>query len=621
MSDWAESTGGDPENLGPYRIGRPLGRGGMGAVYEATHQVTGELVAVKLIAAHANDDERFRRRFEAEFKALEKLKHPGIVRLIGYGEQAGRMFYSMECVTGRTLQTVIREADGKRLDWQTALPWTIQIASALKHAHDYGIIHRDLKPANLIITNTPDGQSQVKIVDFGIAKVFGIGENTMAGSVLGTADFMAPEQAGEGPITPRTDLYALGSVMYAMLAGRAPFSGRRVTEMIESLRRDKPVPLDLIRPELPREIVEIVDELLQKNPADRPPTARKVLNRLQSMHLGLSQRRDSAGSSAAPADPELAVTSMTEAVDLEKTLVTSPLADATSGETNFDATRIASGPTVGAVTGGRSTRSSTQTPTQLIDPARPVTSATGTHFASAGQGVTTAAGGVPGDKISSLVATASSVVLIVGLLACIGLIGWTVLGPSADTMYAAIRDDMNRGTINVASAEQFIARYADDERADEVRRWAGDADFSRQLARLRAAARHEGDRRELSLAELSLLSIADQIEDPEDSPVDGPSAIDRLAAWRRVYDFGVAALPEVDATEPPADQSLAKLARWLQPRAEAAAEVDPFARRQRELRRLIEQAHRLPPEAMEQRLAALRTLYGEQRWAAGILPE
>ena len=206
--------------------------------FEATDEITGELVAVKLIAAHANEDERFRRRFEAEFKALDKLRHPGIVRLIGHGQQAGRMFYSMERVRGRTLHAIIRESEGKRLDWQTALPWAIQIASALKHAHDYGIIHRDLKPANLIISDehsdvgdaaigAAGGPGRVKIVDFGIAKVFGVGEQTLAGSVLGTADFMAPEQAGDGPITPRTDLYALGSVMYAMLAGRAPFAGRR----------------------------------------------------------------------------------------------------------------------------------------------------------------------------------------------------------------------------------------------------------------------------------------------------------------------------------------------------------------------------------------------------------
>ncbi|MGI9472731.1 MAG: serine/threonine protein kinase [Rubripirellula sp.] len=270
------------EFLGPYRIGKVIGRGGMGTVYSAVHEKTGEKVAVKLIAANVADEPRFRRRFDAEIKSLELLKHVGIVRIIGCGEEEGQLFYSMELVEGESLQARIRRE--KRMDWRPTLDVGIQVCAALKHAHDMGVIHRDLKPANLLMTS----DDVVKLVDFGIAKIFG-DSNTLAGSVLGTADYMAPEQATSEGITPRTDLYALGSVLYAMLAGRAPFTGKKLTEVIESLQRERPVPLDLVQPDVPEELVELIHHLLEKDPANRPPTALAVMNRLKSMRAGLER--------------------------------------------------------------------------------------------------------------------------------------------------------------------------------------------------------------------------------------------------------------------------------------------------------------------------------------------
>ena len=271
------------EFLGPYRIGESLGRGGMGSVFSGVHEKTGEKVAVKLIAQHVADEPRFRRRFDAEVETLQRLKHDGIVRLIGYGEEDGQLFYSMELVEGETLQARIRRE--KRLDWRTTLDVGIQICAALKHAHDIGVIHRDLKPANLVLTK----EDKVKLVDFGIAKIFGGTEQTAAGSVLGTADYMAPEQATSSGTSARTDLYALGSLMYAMLTGRPPFTGKKITEVIESLKRDRPVPLDLVNPELPEDLVELVHQLLEKTPSDRPPTALAVMNRMKAMRAGLQR--------------------------------------------------------------------------------------------------------------------------------------------------------------------------------------------------------------------------------------------------------------------------------------------------------------------------------------------
>ncbi len=270
------------EFLGPYRIGKPLGRGGMGTVFAAVHEKTKQHVAVKLISDNVADESKFRRRFDAEIKSLQCLSHDGIVRIYGFGEEEGHLFYSMELVRGDSLQKVIKR--DKRLEWQTTIDVAIQICGALKHAHDIGVIHRDLKPANLVV----DSNWQVKLVDFGIAKIFG-DSNTVAGSLLGTADYMAPEQATSEGITQRTDLYALGSVMYAMLAGRAPFTGKSVTQVINALQRDRPVPIDLIRPDVPPELVELIHELLEKSPEDRPPTALAVMNRLKAMKAGLER--------------------------------------------------------------------------------------------------------------------------------------------------------------------------------------------------------------------------------------------------------------------------------------------------------------------------------------------
>ncbi len=271
------------EFLGPYRIGESIGRGGMGTVYRGVHEKSGQPVAVKLIGHAVAEDQRFRRRFAGEIETLKRLKHPNIVSLIGYGEQAGQLFYSMELVEGESLQQRLRRE--KRLPWPPVLDMAIEICAALKHAHDFGVVHRDLKPANLLFTQS----GSVKLVDFGIAKLFGNNDQTAAGSVLGTADFMAPEQAGEGAISPRTDLYALGNVMYTCFAGRPPFAGRTLTKVIESLRQESPARIDLINPELPAEIVELIHDLLEKRAEDRPPTALAVMNRMKAIRAGLNR--------------------------------------------------------------------------------------------------------------------------------------------------------------------------------------------------------------------------------------------------------------------------------------------------------------------------------------------
>ena len=159
----------EPQQLGPYVLSKRLGRGGMGAVYEAEHQDTGEFVAVKVLASHLADDLGLKERFEAEIQTLKPLRCPGIVQLIAYGEDEGQPYFAMELVHGQSLERLIR--GGRTFSAAEVIAFSIEIARSLKVAHDHGIIHRDLKPANLLI---PDDTNQtdvsVKLADFGIAK-------------------------------------------------------------------------------------------------------------------------------------------------------------------------------------------------------------------------------------------------------------------------------------------------------------------------------------------------------------------------------------------------------------------------------------------------------------------
>jgi serine/threonine-protein kinase len=274
----------DFEFIGPYKIVRVLGQGGMGTVYHGVHTKSGDPVAVKIIAPALAQHQRFRRRFDAEIQTLLKLKHPNIVQLIGSGEEKGMLFYSMEYVDGENLQQQLRRE--KKLDWQRVIEIGIETSSALKHAHDFGIIHRDLKPANLMI----DTQGRVKLTDFGIAKLFGAADATVEGSILGTADFMSPEQAEGKPVTVRSDLYALGSVCYAALTGRAPFGGKTVPEVLFNVRYSTLTPISELVRDVPSELSDLIEELLAKDPSRRPPTGLVVGNRFQSLKMGLAHR-------------------------------------------------------------------------------------------------------------------------------------------------------------------------------------------------------------------------------------------------------------------------------------------------------------------------------------------
>jgi serine/threonine protein kinase len=270
------------EKLGPYRLESLLGHGGMGTVYVGIEESTGQRVAVKALSSGFIGDRSFRERFVTEIETLKTLHHPNIVELYGYGEQDGQMFYGMELVEGRSLQEELNS--GRRFGWRDVARLGVQICRALKHAHDHGVIHRDLKPANLLLT----ADDQIKLLDFGIAKLFGSTQLTVAGGVIGTADYMAPEQAAGRPVSARTDLYSLGAVMYCLLAGRPPFHAKTLPEVIHALRYEEPRPIRRLVPEVPLEFEQILSQLLEKDPERRIATPRQLANRLKAMDLALS---------------------------------------------------------------------------------------------------------------------------------------------------------------------------------------------------------------------------------------------------------------------------------------------------------------------------------------------
>ena len=497
--------------LGPYKLGEVLGRGGMGTVYSALHAKSGEQVAVKLIAASVSDEMRFRRRFEAEVETLKLLRHDNIVQLIGYGEEQGQLFYSMELVLGESLHQRIRRE--KKLDWMTVIDIGIDVCSALKHAHDLGVYHRDLKPANLIITN----DNKTKLVDFGIAKTFGFSDQTAAGSVLGTADYMAPEQATGRGVTQRTDLYALGSVMYAMLAGRPPFRGKNITEVIDALKRDNPAPLDMIDPELPDDIVALIHQLLSKDPDDRPPTALAVMNRLKAMRAGLRRNLTEVGNR--PSDSTQVDGQKTDDAS-QKTIQPSV---SPSAHTVFDPGAAPRDKTVADPATNKTavhaqqadveeTASSSRTHFQTVDDKAESRSIFQTKDSEAASGVS-----------QWLSVSAMVTALIFGLIV-LG-IALRNANPSADDIYARIVQQRDSGKIKqaVSDMEKFEKLFPDDPRIEEVTYLHHVADLNGLVHHLRVqvAPLKEHEKRFLEAIDLR--------------PEDADGAAEKLAAWGRVF--------------------------------------------------------------------------------------
>jgi tRNA A-37 threonylcarbamoyl transferase component Bud32 len=262
--------------LGRYRLDRQLGGGGMGTVWQATDLLLKRDVAVKLMAPQLRSDpvswERFRR--EAQYQAA--LRHPGITEVYDYGEHEGQPFIVMEFLDGSDLSALLR-GNPQGLPVAEAAALAVQAADALAYLHDSGLLHRDIKPANLFLGR--DGQ--LKVCDFGVAKSVGSASITHAGARLGTWAYLAPEVWLGEQATARTDLYALGCVLHEMVTGQPPFSllADEATVRQAHLRGQLPPPRG--EQPLPERLSRLIGELLSKDPADRPATARDVADELR----------------------------------------------------------------------------------------------------------------------------------------------------------------------------------------------------------------------------------------------------------------------------------------------------------------------------------------------------
>ncbi|MBL0219758.1 MAG: protein kinase [Myxococcales bacterium] len=255
---------------GRYLVRRLLGRGGMGAVYLADHIGLDKRVAIKFVT-NPGADRDARARFRQEARAAGKIEHENVVQVFDVGvDGEGLDYIVMEYVDGRDLQSVLR-TDGA-LEPARAIAIACQMLRGLHASHAVGIVHRDIKPANVLLAGADE---IVKIMDFGIAKsvhAHVAQTDTGTGRVIGTPQYMAPEQLSDAPTDPRTDVYAVGATLYAMLAGEAPHAGTSFTQRIEALARPAPS-LASARPELPRALIAAVARALAASPGDRFPDA------------------------------------------------------------------------------------------------------------------------------------------------------------------------------------------------------------------------------------------------------------------------------------------------------------------------------------------------------------
>lgn len=640
------------EYLGPYKVERTLGRGGMGTVYKGVHAKSGDEVAIKVIAMGIANNMRFRRRFAAEVETLKRLKHPHIVQLVGYGEEQGLLFYSMEYVDGNSLHDHMRKQ--QKLSWQEVIQVGIETTSALKHAHDIGIIHRDLKPANLMLNQS----GRVKLTDFGIAKLFGSTDMTAAGSVIGTADYMPPEQAEGKSVTVRSDLYSLGGVLYALLAGKAPFGGKSVPEVLYSVRYNAVPDLRDRAPDVPRELAELIHELLAKDPLHRPPTALVVGNRLKSLqaglkHLGTGQDAPSVLPGEPDAkvpgpqltsldlsdvdDDELRLTGTVHSADhateknMDKTvdpsssdsdevdtylggiglgthelqtLIAPEGSVATPSEERFTAAE-ASGQKLGPESAAISGEFQSVTPSSI-----PITSGGPSHFTPISElpVQTTTFGPEPDEPTDHVdwVHYGSMAGIIALLVGSIGL-GWWMLRPrSSDQLYEQIMLAVASGEDSQlfessTALDEFLERFPNDQRSSELQLLSDEVELSRQARILQRRASRSGGMESLSAIEQGFLQCVKLLGQ------DNELAQQKLTSFIDI--FG-------NLEELPRDEKkLVRLADYaLRAGATSLQKETPAAAVQ--LQNLIESSEKsMSPANLSRFYYDLLSLYGELPWA------
>jgi eukaryotic-like serine/threonine-protein kinase len=251
---------------GRYELEELVGHGGMSSVYKAHDSLLERYVALKILHEQYNADDDFVERFKREARAVAQLQHPNIVTVIDRGEEDGRQYIVFEYIDGENLkELVVRKG---RLDVRDALEIALEIARGLAFAHERGLVHRDVKPQNVLL----NGDGRAKVTDFGIVRTLDVEGMTSAGMVLGTSNYIAPEQASGQPVDAQTDVYALGAVLYEMVTGEVPFTGESFVAVAMKHVHEPPPNVLEVRSDVPLRVAAAVDRALEKDPDQRFPT-------------------------------------------------------------------------------------------------------------------------------------------------------------------------------------------------------------------------------------------------------------------------------------------------------------------------------------------------------------
>src|SRR5688572_16375649 len=288
-----------PETIvdGRYRVLSRLGAGGMADVYCAEDTHLGRQVALKVLYRRFAQDAEFVERFKREAQSAAGLTHPNVVNGFDRGEHDGTYYIAMEYLPGRTLKEVIAERGA--LDQEAVIDIGIQILRAASFAHRRGVVHRDLKPHNVML----DDSGNAKVTDFGIARA-GASEMTEAGSIMGTAQYLSPEQAQGHPATAQSDLYSVGIMFYELLTGRLPFDGESAVAIAVQHLNDPPTPISALRPDVAPELEAAVMRALAKDPAARWADADEFIRALEGARAGVAAKplgQDTAAFAPVPA--------------------------------------------------------------------------------------------------------------------------------------------------------------------------------------------------------------------------------------------------------------------------------------------------------------------------------
>src|SRR5438132_815550 len=260
-----------------YELEELLGSGGMSTVFRARDSQLGRRVAIKILHERYADDPAYLERFRREARAVAKLSHPNIVTVIDRGDDDGRQYIVFEHVEGENLKEFVQRTG--RLPVRRALELTLAVADGLAFAHEQGLVHRDVKPQNVLLSREGD----VKVTDFGIARSLDVEHGvTQTGTVLGTGEYLAPEQASGRPVSPATDVYSLGVVLWELLAGDVPFSGENFVAVALRHVNEPPPSLRERRPDVSSRIAAAVDRALAKDPARRFPSMAALARELRA---------------------------------------------------------------------------------------------------------------------------------------------------------------------------------------------------------------------------------------------------------------------------------------------------------------------------------------------------